>query len=110
MKVVEAKRVRMSPVIVFLKEHMIGTALAFSDKEKQKRTNGIAGSDRMKIKSYFHRSLISIFSAIILHSSSSVPSISTISPFFGMYSLNSMLWIFMSIKEYGGSMSRIVRI
>jgi hypothetical protein len=38
---VEAKRVRISPVIVFLKERMIGTALAFSDKEKQKRINGI---------------------------------------------------------------------
>lgn len=42
MKVVEAKRVRISPVIVFLKERMMGTALAFSDKEKQKRAKGIA--------------------------------------------------------------------
>ena len=42
MNVVEAKRVRISSVIVFLKERMIGTPLAFSDKEKQKRANGIA--------------------------------------------------------------------
>ena len=42
MNVVEEKRVRISPVIVFLKERMMGTALAFSDKAKQKRTNGIA--------------------------------------------------------------------
>ena len=42
MNVVEAKRVRMSLVIVFCKERMIGTALAFSDKAKQKRANGIA--------------------------------------------------------------------
>ena len=40
MNVVEAKRVLISSVIVFLKERIMGTALAFSDKEKQKRTNG----------------------------------------------------------------------
>jgi hypothetical protein len=42
MNVVEAKRIRISLVIVFRKERMIGIALAFSDKEKQKRANGIA--------------------------------------------------------------------
>lgn len=42
MNVVEAKRVRKSLVIVFRKERIIGTILAFSDKEKQKRANGIS--------------------------------------------------------------------
>jgi hypothetical protein len=41
MNVAEAKRVRISSVIVFLKERMMGTALAFSDREKTKRANGI---------------------------------------------------------------------
>jgi len=42
MNVAEAKRNRISPVIVFRREPMIGIALAFSDKAKQKRAKGIA--------------------------------------------------------------------
>jgi hypothetical protein len=42
MNVLEAKRVRMSPVIVVLKERMMGIFFPFSDREKIKRTNGSA--------------------------------------------------------------------
>jgi hypothetical protein len=42
MNVAEAKRARMSPCIVFLREPRMGIPLAFSDREKQKRAKGIA--------------------------------------------------------------------